>query len=281
MQSKAQYPRPYAVYEELNGLPIITGPAVTGLRYFTTTAKSGRVTGTSASADSEAFTEVGFNLGLSSGAEPELILTNRMRLAGELPSPPVWISQVHGANVFDADQWQPDDEIAIADASVTTQPGRVLAIQTADCMPIVLLGTGAKVLGVVHAGWRSLLLGVIENTIKVMREKGAESISHVWIGPAISTLAFEVGAEVRDAFIEFDPEYEPFFSLEKEQSDKCLANLVGIANHKLCHLMKTGDVASDCQIGFSGLCTYALNDWFYSYRRNAKTGRLATVAYLS
>lgn len=281
MQSKAQYPRPYAVYEELNGLPIITGPAVNGLKYFATTAKNGRTTATSTSGDSDAFTEAGFNLGLSSGAEPKLVQANRARLADELPSAPIWISQVHGANVFDADLWQPDDEIAIADASVTTQPGRVLAIQTADCMPIVLLGTGAKVLGVVHAGWRSLLLGVIENTISVMQEKGAESISHVWIGPAISSLAFEVGSEVRAAFLELNPEYESFFSLKKEQSDKYLANLVGIANQKFADLIKTGDVASDCQISFSGLCTYALNDWFYSYRRNAKTGRLATVAYLS
>src|SRR5699024_400234 len=111
--------------------------------------------------------EAGFNLGLSTGAEESLVLANRARLADRLPTEPLWVSQVHGSAVFDADSWQVGDPIAVADASVTTKVGRVLAIQTADCMPIVLLGADAKVLGVAHAGWRSLLLGVIENTIEL------------------------------------------------------------------------------------------------------------------
>ena len=87
-----------------------------------------------------------------------MILANRARLDEELPSSPVWLAQVHGANVFDADHWQSGDPCK-ADASITTVPGRVLSIQTADCMPIVLLSANATVLGVVHAGWRSLCLG--------------------------------------------------------------------------------------------------------------------------
>ncbi|NLB31994.1 MAG: laccase domain-containing protein [Alcaligenaceae bacterium] len=275
-----QYPKPFAAYDEVQGLPIISGPKVSGLGYFTTTAKSGRKTAASNSGDSDAFTEAGFNLGLSTGADVSLVLANRAYLTERLPSEPLWISQVHGASVFDADDWQAGDEIAIADASVTTKAGRVLAIQTADCMPVVMLGSDAKVLGVAHAGWRSLLLGVIENTIEVMQRKHGGAISYVWIGPSIGAAAFEVGVEVREAFREFNPVYEKFFTAKKNTPDKYSANLVGIANHKLCKLMDSHKVAKDCQIYFSGLCSYSLSDWFYSYRRNPETGRLATVAYL-
>ncbi len=280
MSIQQHYPKPFAAYDELQGLPIIRGPQITGLNYFTTTAKSGRNDTTSISGDSDAFTEAGFNLGLSTGAEESLVLANRAHLADRLPAEPLWISQVHGNTVFDADYWQEGDQIPIADASVTSKVGRVLTIQTADCMPIVLLGADAKVLGVVHAGWRSLLLGVIENTIELMLSKHAGAISHVWIGPSISAMAFEVGAEVREAFIESNSDYEHFFAVRKDNSDKYLANLVGIANHKLSHLRTSGMVTQEVSLYFSGLCTYSLDDWFYSYRRNSVTGRLATVTYL-
>lgn len=280
MSIQQHYPKPFAAYDELQGLPIIRGPQISGLNYFTTTAKSGRNDTTSISGDSDAFTEAGFNLGLSTGAEESLVLANRARLADRLPAEPLWVSQVHGSTVFDADYWQEGDEIPIADASVTSKVGRVLAIQTADCMPIVLLGADAKVLGVVHAGWRSLLLGIIEHTIELMLNKHAGAISHVWIGPSIGAAAFEVGAEVREAFIESEPDYEHFFVVRKDNPNKYFANLVGIANHKLCHLKVLGMVAQDSPIYFSGICSYSLDDWFYSYRRNSATGRLATVAYL-
>lgn len=281
MDVQQHYPKPFAAYDELQGLPIINGPKMLGLSYFTTTAKSGREGIASISGDSDAFTEAGFNLGLSTGAEVSLVMANRAYLTARLPTEPVWISQVHGASVFDADEWQVGDEIAIADASVTTKTGCVLAIQTADCMPIVLLGADAKVLGVAHAGWRSLLLGVIENTIETMQQKHDGAISHVWIGPSIGATAFEVGAEVREAFIAFNPAYEKFFTIKKDNPNKYLANLVGIANHKICCLKVSKKVAKDCQIYFSGLCSYSFSDWFYSYRRNPKTGRLATVAFLT
>lgn len=280
MSIQQHYPKPFAAYDELQGLPIIRGPQVSGLSYFTTTAKSGRHDITPRSGDDDSFTEAGFNLGLSTGAEESLVLANRARLADRLPTEPLWVSQVHGSAVFDADSWQVGDPIAVADASVTTKVGRVLAIQTADCMPIVLLGADAKVLGVAHAGWRSLLLGVIENTIELMLAKHEGAISHAWIGPSIGATAFEVGAEVREAFTESNPDYERFFAVKKDTPDKYLANLVGIANHKLRHLMSSGEVVYDCPIYFSGLCSYSLDDWFYSYRRNSATGRLATVAYL-
>ncbi len=275
-----QTPKPFAVYDELQTLPIISGPTFPGLNYFTTTAKSGRKDVTSTSGDEDAFTEAGFNLGLSTGAETRLVLANRAHLRSRLPSEPIWISQVHGSTVFDADNWQVGDDLAIADASITTKIGRTLVVQTADCMPIVLLDADAKVLGVVHAGWRSLLLGVIENTIEAMLNKYDGAISYAWIGPSIGAAVFEVGAEVRAAFIESNPAYERFFTIKKDHTDKYLANLVAIANHKLCRLKVVGKVDENCQIYFSGLCSYSLADWFYSYRRNPNTGRLATVAYL-
>lgn len=280
MQVMEQYPKPYAIFDELHGLPVIRGPEVAGLQYFMTTAKSDRDVMSSGCADTDAFSKAGFNLGLSSGAEPELILANRARLDEELPSSPVWLAQVHGANVFDADHWQSGDPLSKADASITTVPGRVLSIQTADCMPIVLLSANATVLGVVHAGWRSLLFGVIENTVEAMQNKSPEPISHVWIGPSIGFLAFEVGAEVREGFLEFNPEYERFFKAKDSTDQKYLANLIGIANHKLRSLVALGQLSRDVGIYFSGLCSYSLSDWFYSYRRNSRTGRLATVAYL-
>ncbi|PMC16372.1 polyphenol oxidase family protein [Oligella urethralis] len=281
MEVPFSYPKPHAAYRELHGLPVISGPAIDGLAYFSSTASSGREVATSGSADRDAFGAAGFNLGLSTGAEPDLVLANRARLQEELPATPIWIAQVHGAAVFDADQWQPGDEITRADASITTQPERVLVVQTADCMPLVLLGAEAQVLGVVHAGWRSLLLGVLENTIEAMRQKVAAPITHVWIGPSIGAAAFEVGAEVRAGFVESNPAYADFFTASKTQADKYYGDLVAIANHKLHSLKYRGWVAADCGIYFSGLCTYSLASCFYSYRRNAQTGRQVTVAYLT
>lgn len=280
MQNKQQYPKPFAIYDELQTLAVIRGPEINGLNYFTTTAKSGRDNNSFVSADIDAFTYAGFNLGLSTGADERLILSNRSLLREKLPNQAVWVSQVHGSEVFDADTWEVGDKLSLADALITTQKNRPLIIQTADCMPIVLLSADASVLGVVHAGWRSLLLGIVESTIDKMQQKHEVAINHVWIGPSITASAFEVGVEVRDAFIESNPEYALFFTPKKEVCDKFFANLVGIANHKLYSLMSSQKVAQDCGIYFSGLCSYTLSDWFYSYRRNTKTGRFATVAYL-
>lgn len=275
-----QQPIPFAAYESLDGLPIVRGPAVQGVSYFTTTAYSGREGMALCPADEGAFNYSGLNVGLSTGAEVELVLSNRERLNERLPAEAIYIHQVHGADVYDADNWQAGAELVSADALITTQVERPLLVQTADCMPIVLVDERSEVLGVVHAGWRSLLQGVIENTVAAMQLKRKQPIGHVWIGPSISTLAFEVGAEVRAEFIASNPLYEAFFFPKANQPDKYLANLAGIAQHKLSTLQEQGLVAEQAMIYYSALCSYGMSDWFYSYRRNPRTGRLATVAYL-
>src|SRR5699024_9071687 len=129
------------------------------------------------------------------------------------PSAPIYLEQVHKTDVFDADtldldanfaspenqKAQAQSPIPVADAAVTTKTQRVIAVLTADCMPVVLIAKQPKVIGVAHAGWRGLQQGVLEQTIRMMQRKGAQQIDYAWIGPAIGPEAFEVGAEVPEA----------------------------------------------------------------------------------
>src|SRR5690606_24116420 len=140
------------------------------------------------------------NLGTACGDDPAAVARNRARLGELLPAPPRWLRQVHACAVlrFDA-AGAADAPPPVADAAVTATPGCVLAIQTADCLPVLFADSRRPVVGAAHAGWRGLAAGVLEATIEAMCAIGATPATlQAWIGPGIGPAAFEVGADVRD-----------------------------------------------------------------------------------
>lgn len=279
--------------------PTVTGLPWPGVRYFCTTRQGG--------VSEHAWATL--NLGLHAGDEASHVLANRARLRTMLPEEPIWLKQVHGADVFDADRMSggavegaaadvpaadvqgsdmpvsdmpvsdvpvsdvPVSDVPVADAAVTTQPGRVLAIMTADCLPVVIAGADGKSVAVAHAGWRGLAAGVLEATLEALRARTAVGTPwRAWIGPAISQRYFEVGEDVRAAFCNTDPQASQFFT-ERIAGHKWLADLPGLARHRLYR-------AGVANIELSGECTYARHDQYFSYRRDGQTGRIATVAWL-
>lgn len=241
--------------------PRVTGLPWRGVRYFCTTRAGGVSTGACAT----------FNLGGGVNDDRDHLLENRRRLRIALPADPLWLKQVHGTQVADADR--PWAAVPTADAAVTACAGRVLAILTADCLPVVMADTQGRVLGVAHAGWRGLAAGVLEQTLRGLRERLPGAVAwRAWVGPGIGQRHFEVGADVHAAFVGQDPAAAMFF-VAKHEPGKWLADLPGLARHRL-HAAGVG------HIELSGYCTYGEPERFYSYRREKDAGRIATVAWL-
>ncbi|UHL65966.1 peptidoglycan editing factor PgeF [Paralcaligenes sp. KSB-10] len=244
-----------------NSLPSVTGLDWRGVRYFSTVRQGGVSTGPCAS----------LNLGRHTQDNIDHVVENRRRLRAELPAEPFWLNQVHGVEVADADL--PADVPPSADAAVTAQKDRVLVIMTADCLPVVIADDEGSVLGVAHAGWRGLLNGVLEETLRRLQAKRPQTSRwRAWIGPGISQRHFEVGADVQAAFVDRDRRSADFF-VEKIAHEKWLADLPGLARFRL-------QEAGVGQVELSGYCTFGEAERFYSYRRERDTGRLATVAWL-
>lgn len=244
-------------------LECVTGAAWKGVRYFCTTRSGGVSSGALAS----------LNLARHVRDDVANVDENRRRLAALLPTEPAWLEQVHGVQVFDADMPGDGGPCPRADAAVTTMPNRVLAIMTADCLPVVIGDVDGVALGVAHAGWRGLAAGVLENTLEQLRQKhSGASAWRAWIGPAIGQPHFEVGADVLQAFVQADPRCQEFFAPGGKEG-KWLADLSGLASYRL-------RMAGVDDIQASGYCSYAQADSFYSYRRDASSGRMATVAWL-
>lgn len=219
----------------------------------------------------------GLNLGTHVGDDPAAVAANRARLASRLPAMPRWLEQVHGCGVVTADDGA-DAEVPRADASIATTPGHVCAIMTADCLPVLLCDTAGTVVGAAHAGWRGLCDGVIEATLARMAARaGGQAQWLAWLGPAIGPASFEVGAEVREAFLqqalpaERDAVAAAFVP---GAPGKYLANLYALARSRLAR--------AGCQQVFGGgTCTVSDADRFYSYRRDRTTGRMATLVWLA
>lgn len=253
--------------------PVVSGLSWNNVRYFTTTRAGGASMGDFAS----------LNLARHTQDHPESVSENRRRLASLIPAQPVWLNQIHGNNVLDADTWCAHafesnscqaDEVPTADAAVTTQCNRVLAIMTADCLPVVIADEAGRVLGAAHAGWRGMANGVIEATVQAMTEKCSDATAfRAWVGPAITQAHFEVGKDVHDAFVLTDPSARGYF-VEKVQGEKWLADLPALARQRLLR-------AGVANVELSGHCTYGRPDLFYSYRRSSNTGRIATLAWLA
>ncbi len=210
------------------------------------------------------------NLGAHVGDAAEAVAENRRRLAAalSLSATPLWLQQVHGARVLDMDaQGVPAAEPA--DAAVTREPGKVLAILVADCMPVLFASDDGQVIGAAHAGWRGLAAGVLEATMAAMKVPAAKLCA--WLGPAIGPEHFEVGAEVRAAFVAGNPAAAAAFSTNPRGHWQC--DLALLARQRLS-AAGLGSIASAAH------CTYADAARCYSYRRDGQTGRMAALLWL-
>lgn len=191
----------------------------------------------------------------------------RARLRRILPADPVWLRQVHGTAVADLDS--PGASIT-ADAAITRSSNRVCAIQVADCMPVLLAERAGTALGAAHAGWRGLSAGILEATIEAMRVPGHEIVA--WLGPAIGPRVYEVGDEVRAAFMRQHEACRIAFS--PTRPGHWLLDLYAVARQRLQALGVE-------RISGGGLCTYSEPDRFYSYRRDGPTGRMAALLWFA
>lgn len=209
------------------------------------------------------------NLAAHVGDRPEAVAANRLLLreAAHLPAEPLWLEQVHGSAVA---RHEGAASVPRADAAVAFAPGRVCAVMTADCLPVVLADRGGMRVGVSHAGWRGLLDGVLQSTIAALAVPAAEL--HAWLGPAIGRDAFEVGPEVREAFLARVPGSGACFS--GNARGRHLADLYGLATLVLGQ-------AGVANVHGGGWCTHGDAARFFSYRRDGVTGRMATLAWLA
>jgi len=208
-----------------------------------------------------------FNLAERVGDDAHAVTKNRETLRGLLPAEPVWLRQAHGTRVVEAVPGSLGEE---ADAAVARAPGRVCAVLTADCLPVLLADEGGTVVGIAHAGWRGLAAGVIENVVRAMGGVAPESLI-AYLGPAIGAGAYEVGRDVFDAFVAADPEAATAFA--SRGAGKYLADLNLLARQRLMRL----GVGS---IHGGTMCTYSDPERFYSYRRDGATGRMASLVWM-
>jgi YfiH family protein len=211
-----------------------------------------------------------FNLGARCGDEAGAVLANRAALveALELPEAPRWTRQVHGTDVYDADALLADVDPE-ADAAVTQQPGRVLAVLTADCLPVFLSADDGTAVGLAHAGWRGLAAGVIEATIARLGLPPASLLA--WLGPAIGARSYEVGDEVRAAFVERDARDADAFVATRPGHWHC--DLCALARARLAR-------AGVTRVSGGGFDTFS-DERFYSYRRDRETGRFASLIWIA
>jgi len=211
------------------------------------------------------------NLGLNSGDDPGVVERNRAALvqAAGLPSPPRWLKQVHGIDVARVDALDVA-VVPVADAAVTTVPGTVLAILTADCLPVVFASLEGDAIGAAHAGWRGLAAGVLEATVAAMPV--APRHLRAWLGPAAGPQAYEIGEEVRDAFVGLDSGAPVAFV--STRPGHWHVDLYALARRRLATLGIT-DVHGGTH------CTISAPDAFFSHRRDQHTGRMATLAWIA
>jgi len=206
-----------------------------------------------------------FNLGLHTGDDAGAVLENRAALLGLLPQEPKWLDQQHGVAVIDADGIGAP---APADASIARKAGTVCVITIADCVPVLLTDRDGSVVAAAHAGWRGLALGVIQNTVERMNVAPRDVLAY--LGPGIGRDAFEVGADVHDAFVAQHAEYARAFS--PLGARKWLADLHALAR---AVLQRAGVI----HVHGGGMCTYSDPGRFYSYRRDRITGRMAALIW--
>lgn len=239
-------------------------PAPSNIRAYTTTRNGGY--------SKSPYTS--FNLAAHVDDDNAAVLANRAKLRTylNLPSEPFWLTQEHTAKVVRVVGNSKIRE-PVADASFTTEQGVVCTVLTADCLPILLCDVAGIVVAAIHAGWKSLVGGVIENTLRELPVDAEKLL--VWFGPAIGPTKFEVGEEVRQQFLYHDPRATQAFSAT--QKNKWLANIYLLARQRL---EARGVLPQNIYGG--DLCVYQDSKRFFSYRRDGGvTGRMASLIWIS
>ncbi len=206
------------------------------------------------------------NLAEHVGDVPSAVAMRRSALRAHLPAEPRWLTQVHGVRCVEAETSATGVE---ADASFARTPGVVCAVLTADCLPVLLCDESGIVVAAAHAGWRGLAACVLEATIAAMAVPGGRMLA--WLGPAIGPSAFEVGEEVRAAFVDQDSAAAAAFVARS--NGKWLCDLYILARLRLAALGVT-------RIHGGDRCTFGEPEYFYSYRRDGVTGRMASLIWL-
>jgi len=209
------------------------------------------------------------NLGDHVGDDPQAVLDNRQSLLNSLSlvKPAQWLKQVHGVEVVEA---YSDQQIREADACYTTEPGVACVIMTADCLPVLFTNRSGSKVAAAHAGWRGLAEGVLEQTLSQFDDP---SEVMVWMGPAIGPDAFEVGQEVYDRFVDDLAQSRDAFKPSPSHHERWVADIYQLARLRL-------NRAGVRQIFGGGLCTYTDSERFFSYRRQAQTGRMASLIWM-
>ena len=215
-----------------------------------------------------------FNLGAHVGDEPSAVNSNRTLLVndGGLPQYPLFLNQTHSTQVvilpndLDSSVEQPVN----GDAVYTNQAGQVCVVMTADCLPVLFVSTRGDEVAAAHAGWRGLCDGILEAT--VAKFSAPRTTIYAWLGPAIGATAFQVGAEVRSAFVQQDPAAELAFQIDPNDKTKYLADLYLLARQRL----KSAGID---HIYGGEYCTFNQQERFFSYRRDGVTGRMASLIW--
>lgn len=210
------------------------------------------------------------NLGAHVEDDPRHVEANRSRVASELGVASEalgWLSQVHGTDMVTL----PAKGVPEADAATTDVPGQVCAILTADCLPVLFCNRSGSRVAAAHAGWRGLCHGVLEAVVTAFREPASDLMA--WLGPAIGAEHFEVGPEVREAFMTHDPRAADAFSRRGARPGHYLADIYSLARQRL------GAAGVHAVFG-EPLCTFSDSRRFYSYRRDGKTGRMASLIWI-
>ncbi len=209
------------------------------------------------------------NLGMHVGDDVNRVAQNRAKLALELPQLPLWLDQQHTTVVVNNPPEQCSQTAIIADGSFTQLPNTVCCVMTADCLPILLTDKQGTQVAAVHAGWRGLCDGIIENAVAKFSGNPEDILA--WFGPAIGPLAFEVGEDVLNQFCHHYPSDKDCF---KPHGDRFLANIYQLATNRLNRL-------GIFDISGGELCTYQQQDLFFSYRREGQTGRMASLIWIN
>ena len=234
-------------------------PAPEGVRSLITTRKGGVSQGVYSS----------LNLGDHVGDDPVAVASNRALLRDFLVRDPVWLEQIHGTSIIDAARFQSGDPPPQADAAFSRKAGVVCVVMTADCLPVLFCDDSGSIVAATHAGWRGLLSGVLEETVAAMGVPGKNLTAY--LGPAIGRQAFEVGDEVRSAFVSVEEEAAAAF--RPSLPGKWLADIYLLARQRLA--------GQGIEKVFGGsFCTVSEADRFFSYRRNGQTGRMASMVWL-
>lgn len=209
------------------------------------------------------------NLGMHVGDDPAAVLSNRQLLAEQLqlPSMPHWLNQTHGTTVVSV-TGEAFNQLPNADASYTKVKNQVLAIMTADCLPLFIATADGTEIALVHCGWRSLANGIIEHTLQ--RFHSPTDKLHAWLGPAIGPSNFTVGDDVKMAMKELSPSFGYHF---KSYQDRWLLDFFGLVTAELSRLGLSNTTSSN-------MCTVEQESQFFSYRRNGQTGRMVSLLWL-